>query len=249
MPPDMHRTCRFSIADLRGIFVSVFERYANDVDVYVNSGGGLAALADQLDTITSSVDVSDNLGAMAYIMTAVTVKVFEGAPITSVPPADQKVDALTWKMRTELSVECAIYFAQIHRYPVSPAQVDHEQIARVMLMADRWERLRVIFEDSLVAASLAAGPPEIENAPSKRNLIGGTISTAPTNRQLSAESYANLRSQAFQRRWTDADILMLIEEHLRPKLNPSAVHYSDTISGEEWMNLYNWTHRREGRPL
>lgn len=195
-------------------------------------GGDLAALADQLDTI-SSVDGSDDLGAMAYIMTAVAVQVFKGAPIISAPAVDKKVNALTWKMRTELSVECAIYFAQIQGYQISPAQVDREQITRVMLMDDLWEPLVTLFGDSLVAASL------IDDASSK----------VPTNRQLSTESYANLRSQAFQRGWTEVNILMLIEEHLRPKLNPSAVHYSDTVSGEEWVDLYNWVHRRDGRPL
>ena len=246
----MHRTRRFSIADLRGIFFSVFERYADDVDVYINLGGGLAALAGQLDAITSSVDVSDNLGAMAIIMTAVTVKVFNGAPITSAHAADQQVRALTWKIRTELSVECSTYFAQIHGYPITSAQVAHEPIARVMLMEDPWERLGVIYENSLVTASLAAGPQEIEDVPGKRNLRASAISsTAPTNRQLSVESYANLRSQAFQERWSDADILILIEEHLRPKLNLFAVNYSETVSGEEWLNLYNWVHRPDGRPL
>jgi hypothetical protein len=245
----MHRTRRFGIADLRGIFFSVFDRYASDVDVYMNLGGGLAALADQLDAITSSVDVSDNLEAMAYIMTAVAIQVFKGAPITSSPAADQKVDALTWKMRTVLSVECAVYFAQIHGYQISTSQVAYEQIDRIMLMDDLWERLGTLFENSLVVASLAAGPQELEDHPSNRNFIEGTSSTAPANRQLSAESYANLRSEAFQRRWTEADILMLIEEHLRPNLNPFTINYSDTVSGEEWLNLYNWIHRRRERPL
>jgi hypothetical protein len=245
MPPDMPRTPRFSIADLSGIFFSVFERYANQVDVQINLGRDLAALADQLDAITSSLDVSDNLGAMAYIMTAVTVKVFNGAPITFASTVDQMVNALTWKIRIELSVECAIYFAQIHGYPISPAQVAHEQVAGIMLTDDQWRRrviltndqwrqLSGIFEHSLVAASLAAGPPKIEDDP---------------NRQLSTESYANLRSEAFQRGWTNADIVRLIEEHLRPKLNPFVVNYSDTVSGEEWLDLYNWVRRRDGRSL
>jgi hypothetical protein len=245
----MHRTRRFSVADLRGILFPVFDRHANDVDVYLNLGGGLVALADQLDAITSNVDVSDNLGAMAYVMTAVAVKVFNGAPITSASAADQKVDALTWEIRTELSVECAIYFAQSHGYQISPAQVAHDQIARVMLMNDAWERLVQLFEDSLVAASLVTGIQEFEDDPDGRNLIESLTSRPPINRQLSAESYANLRSQAFQRRWTETEILMLIEEHLRPRLNPFVVHYSDTVSGEEWLSLYNWLHRRDGQLL
>jgi hypothetical protein len=218
--------------------------------VYMNLGGGLAELADQLDAIVSMVDVADNLNAMASIMEAVAIRVFWGAPIASAPGADQKVDASTKSIRTELSVECAMHFAQMHGYPVSSAHISHDQITRVMLSDTKWGPLGVIFETALVTASLADDSPVMADDHCYPNLIVDTRRSTPANPHLSAESHANLRSVAFQRRWTDADILMLITEHFRLKLDePSIVYYGDTVSGEDWANLYNWINRRNRRSL
>lgn len=236
----MHRMHRFCIADLCNILFSVSDRHANDVGVYMNVGGRLTALANELDTITRNFDVSDNLGAMAFVMAAVTIKVFKGAPIMPGPAEDQKVNVLTWQIRTDLSIGCAIYFAQSYGYHISPAQVDDAQISHVMLMEDPWEPLVGLFEEFLVTASLdAGGPHEIEDDVDESTFIEEITAREPGNRQLSRESFENLRSQAFQQRWTAAEVLMLIEAHLRPNLDPLALHYSSTISGEEWLNLHN----------
>jgi hypothetical protein len=239
----MHGTRRFSIDDLRGIFYSVLERYAGTVGVYLYQGEELAVLADQLDMITSSVDVSDNLNAMAHIMTAVTERVFWGAPIIPVPAADRTVNALKWKLCTELSIECAAYFAQLHGYPIRAAQIDHDQCCHIMQMHNNWAELTAMFQDSLIKASIASDLLGVEGD----DPMGNSRGTGSTGRQLSAESYANLRSVAYARRWNDSEILMLIEQHLRPQLNPYALHYSDTVSGDEWLYLYNWILRRDGQ--
>jgi len=239
--------------------LSVFDRHGDNVRVYMNLGGGLTLLANQLDTITSNLDVSDNLSAMAQIMAMVVTKVHSDAPIIYAPAPGQDVDALIWRMHTEFSVECAVFFAQENGYSVSAAHVLQDQIARIMLMEGYWEPLVRLFESALVEVSLDAGLQVVSRDPDGRGLDSsvrssegeGTIAEDEHafDRQLSAESYSNLRSEADQNYWSEAEILMLIEEHLRPELKPLALHYSDTVSGEEWLSLYNWLYRQGGQPL
>ncbi len=42
---------------------------------------------------------------------------------------------------------------------------------------------------------------------------------------------------------------MLIEEHLRPELDASLVHHSETVSSEEWVNRFDWLRREDGHTL
>jgi hypothetical protein len=56
-------------------------------------------------------------------------------------------------------------------------------------------------------------------------------------RQLLAKSHWNLREIAKVRGWSDHETLLLIEEHLFPKLDPDLVHYSNTDSGPDWVRL------------
>jgi hypothetical protein len=260
----MRRTRQFCVADLRNILFSVFDQHSDDVDVYMNLGGGLALLANQLDVITGNLDPADDLSAMAQVMAMVATKVKSDAPITCSPVPSQKVSALIWRIRTKFAVECAIFFAQQNCYSINATHLLQDQVARVMLMEGCWEPLVQLFEDSLVGASLdvdlqgfdlqvVSRDPDGRGLDSSVRNAEGEVAVAEDehvlDRQLSAESYSNLRSEADQHYWSEAEILMLIEEHLRPELNPFALHYSETVAGEEWLSLYDWLYRQDGQSL
>jgi hypothetical protein len=63
--------------------------------------------------------------------------------------------------------------------------------------------------------------------------------TKGVDRHLSAASHWNLRSVAPLEGWSDYQTLQLIEEHLFPTLDPDLVHHSNTVSGSDWVRLYN----------
>ena len=235
----MPRTRRFCTADLRGILLSVFDRHGDDLDIYVSLGGGLVALADHLDHITGNLEFLTDLDVMADIMAMITMQVYNEAPIGH-PRATtaQNIDASTWKLRVEFSIECVIFFAQGCGYQVSSDDLSSDHVARLLLIPDAWKELVQLFRETLIAASF---DPALQIAythhPSQES-----HRTRDVARYLSAESYANLCSEADQRHWTDVQVLMLIDEHLRPHLDPLAIHYSETVSGEEWVSLYNWVY-------
>jgi hypothetical protein len=248
----MSRPRRFCDADLHSIISSVLDRLGENFDVYINSGEGLAVLANVLDIITSNLDDSANFDAMAKIMAMVASKVNRDAPIAYKPVRGRKMDALMWEIRTEISIECAVYFAQKYGYRITAAQVPHDQVARILLVEDCWEGLIRLFENALARASFDTGPHMAEDIPGQRGLSSLTQifeGESALDRKLSTESYSNLRSEAYRQKWSETEILTLIEEHLRPRLSPFAVHYSDTVSGEEWLTLYNWLRRQDGQRL
>jgi hypothetical protein len=240
----MPRTMSFGVADLRNIFFPVFDRYTDETNLYVNLGGGLAALARKLDRITANLDVSDNQGAMAEIMVMITQLVYNEAQIIY-PPDEEDLCILRWRLLTEFSVECAIFFAQEQGYSIDLPDIPLDQVGRLLLVGDNWKQLTQLFDESLRAAGVIPELEVTENSPD--DCQPGSLESSlnvelPLGRLLSAESYSNLRSQAYQQRWTEAEILMLIEEHLRPHLDPFALHYSETVSGEQWLALYRWLH-------
>jgi hypothetical protein len=74
-------------------------------------------------------------------------------------------------------------------------------------------------------------------------------SDIPCDRTLTALSYWNLRSIADMERWTNAQILLLIEEHLNPILHFHLVHHSSVVSGDDWLRLHAWINRSDGLAL
>ena len=73
--------------------------------------------------------------------------------------------------------------------------------------------------------------------------------TKDAERQLSAVSHWNLRSIAALEGWYDHQVLLLIDEHLYPALDPELIHHSNTISGLDWRRMYDSMFRRDGDTL
>jgi hypothetical protein len=232
----MPRTRRFRAADLRGIILAIFDRFGDDLDVYVCFGERLAVLADHLDGIAGDMEIPADLDSMVRIMTIVAMAAFTEAPIGYPSESTRNVDAPTWRMRTEFSLECAIFFAQGCGYKVNASDLSNDHIARVLLVPDAWKELTQLFREALIVAKFDPTP----QAASTYSPSHSAHETNDVGRYLSAEGWANLCSETDQRHWSDSEVVMLVDQHLRPDLNPSAVHYSETVSGEEWVILYKW---------
>jgi hypothetical protein len=239
----MPRTANFSVTDLRNIFFEVLDRHADSHDAYVNVGSGFVTLAQQLDRLTA-LNVSGDKEHMADIMVMVTQLVCKDAPIVSMTADKQAIGALNWTAITEFSAQCAVYFAREQGFNIDLADIQLDMIARLLLIDDNWQQLKSVFHDSLSVAVNPRPEPESFAALEDGNGVGGARSDRdslrPLARQLSNESYANLRSVADQMHWNDSELLRLIDEHMRPHLELMAVHYSETVSGEEWLALYDW---------
>jgi hypothetical protein len=67
--------------------------------------------------------------------------------------------------------------------------------------------------------------------------------TAAEHRQMSAQSYWNLRTGAALQGWSAAEVLNLIEEHLSPTRDREAIHQNETASGDDWCRLYESIHK------
>ena len=86
-----------------------------------------------------------------------------------------------------------------------------------------------------------------------RRLEGQLAETQPTTslpltssyRQLSAESYWNLRTVAEMENWDDAEIVGIIEEYLYPSLDSELSYNSSTFSGTDWRHLRSRIKRSE----
>lgn len=241
----MPKTRRFCAADLRGILLSIFDRHGDDLDICVSPGRRLAALADHLDHITGNLEILTDLDVVADFMAMITMQAYNEAPVGYPQATAQNVDAPTWKVRVEFSIECAIFFAQGYGYQVGSDDLSNDHVARLLLIPDAWKELVQVFRQTLTVASF---DPALRMAYTQHS-SQEFHRTGDLARYLSAESFANLCSEADQRHWTDVEVLMLIDEHLRPHLDPFAIHYSETVSGEEWVSLFNWLYGRDEEVL
>ncbi len=66
------------------------------------------------------------------------------------------------------------------------------------------------------------------------------------DRKLTAESYSNLRSVADMEKWSEPEVLTLIDEYMDPELSPHFVYHSSVVSGDDWRRLRKRL-RRSGR--
>jgi hypothetical protein len=57
------------------------------------------------------------------------------------------------------------------------------------------------------------------------------------DRELSSQSYANLRSVAMIGGWSRKEVLRLIDEYLNPTLSSQFVYHGSTVSDNDWRRL------------
>jgi hypothetical protein len=210
--------------------------------------GALSELAHHLRVVTS-VDTAGNRNFLAFLMADVAFTIYQSGPIfTDKRQETERINTLSYRIRTEFSIACATFFARSCGYEVNPTDALYDQVSLLLVM-NSWEELARIFRSSLESVEEChAGFVQffegqfIEN--SKMDL-----SDAEQNRQLSAEGYWNLRSVADLERWRISDVIELIEAYLSPSPHPELAFRRNAVTGDEWRRLYSWINRRRERNL
>ena len=222
----------------------------------------LTQLTDHLRVVTA-VDPANDLNIVAHLMANVAITVYKGGPIFADKRQQvEQINPLAYKIRTEFSIVCASSFACFHGCAIDVSNLPNDKIFLALLVND-WERLVRIFEVSLRVSPQATwqNPPEFAGGGESEAVIQHFerqfAETSPVpepgevnaNRQLSAESYWNLRSVADQEHWDAADVLDLIEAHLSPVLHSHLAFRRSIVTGDEWRRFYDWIHREDGHTL
>lgn len=238
----VHERRVFSAADLRRILMRVLCAHADaDGAIYIDFKA-VELLAEDLQGFA----VVDHLDALAQHMASMATMVSRQVRVVSYIGEDSPhIGSLTRKLHTEFSIECVVFFAQRCGYRISIDQLTHNQISLALRLTD-WARLVQLFEQSACRTVIGEGRSDLLYEDKNDSYDQIQQLERQFDRQLSSESYWNLRSAADDHGWSPAEVQMLIEEHLRPELDASLVHHSETISSEEWINRYEWLRREDG---
>jgi hypothetical protein len=213
-------------------------------------------LANILQAV-ASVHTADNYDFIAYLMVDVAIKVFQGGPIFADKRGQlERINPLAYKMRVEYSIACSVYFASSVGYEVHLNNASRDRISLLLLIPDPVDELARIFCESLENA--------VKNTERYRQKLAddghGELmqfleeqftedsfepisSKSEADREISAESYFNLRSVADLEGWSSADTLDLIEAFLSPAPHSHLAFRRDAVSGDEWRRLYDWINR------
>lgn len=241
----VHERRVFSAADLRRMLMRVLCAHAGaDVTIYIDFKA-----VEQLEQDLRVFAIVDHLDALAQLMASMATMVSHPVRVVGYTGEDSPhKGVLTRKLHTEFSIECVVSFARRCGYRVSIDQLTHDQISLALLMSD-WARLVELFEQSACRAAIGEGMSDLLYEDEDDSYGQIQQFERQFDRQLSSESYWNLRSAADDQRWRPSEVLMLVEEHLRPELDASLVHHSETVSSEEWVNRYDWLRREDGHTL
>jgi hypothetical protein len=209
----------------------------------------LEPLARSLNVVTR-VDVSDSVGHLSQVMANVAMMVsHHGRIACQAGQESTDIDPLARRLCTEFAIACADSCAKPYGYDVHPVGLQQRQLEQALAKRD-WPLLVRVFSDSLHLADDNDSRSPGGNAEDLMRDIERQFSEAAPipapERHLSTESYWNLRSVAEQEGWTPAVVLMLIDEHMSPALYSHLVYHSSTVSGSEWLRLYDWVHRKDG---
>jgi hypothetical protein len=196
----------------------------------------ISRLAGGLQVVTGAMDVTGNPDALAELMANVAIMVNQsGQAIIDKRQESQSVNPVVNKISMEFSIACVVSFARAYGYNISGILYDKLCLA---LFLNEWEQLIQIFKECL---RLAMHKTTVRYLERQFNVNA--------SRQLSAESWWNLRSVTEQERWSFADVLTLVDAHMNPLLDPRLAHRSSTVSGSDWRRLYDWIHREDGHLL
>lgn len=146
--------------------------------------------------------------------------------IIAEPPAVRQIELLKRKVSTDFALICALSLAHNHGQMVRPGVSEWELMHSALGVKD---------DDALVKKfrELLGSPQIITKV--KYEVESPKVS----GRSLSPESYANLASLASAQNWDPQVVLTLIEEHLSPTIRSNVAFYDNTVSSEEWRQLYD----------
>jgi hypothetical protein len=217
------------------------EDYAN-IEIEIDLAK-FAQLSDDLRVVTG-VDVKGDLDHLAQLMAHVAITVNQGGPtVADKRQKSGQINPLAYKIRIEFSIATVATFARTRSYNINLNGFPREQISKALLMND-WEQLVRIFRESLREALIQ----DLERKFAETLPVPEPVGIN-ADRQLSAESYWNLRSVADQEFWSAADVLMLIEAYLSPSVDPHLAFRRAAVTGSEWRRLYDWIRREDGLML
>lgn len=247
------------ISTPEGLTATLLAEGCYSVPIRINSNA-IVQLAEYLRIITAA-DVPNNSRAVAEAMANVAALVNHSAQdVCETASESEEIDKLSRKIFAEFATACALSFASSYGYDIPIDGIPQDQVSLALFTRD-WELLVRIFEASVRLAGQAPATPvqnllkdsaeDVIQSLERQFAEASPIPEANINagRLLSAESYWNLRSMAKRENWSTTDILMLIDEHLNPKLHPHLIHHSSIVSGDDWQRLYNWIHREDGHVL
>jgi hypothetical protein len=243
-----------------------FEGYS-DVTLQI-SPQAIEMLAEELRVLTT-LAASAAPDLLAELLAAVAMISSHSGPAVSVPITDkQHLDILANKIRTDFGIACATSLARARGHAISISKMPWIEVYWAVSNRDT-DLLANVFRESLglaeyvIEAGISDTRPDAkqdgEDDPeslirSLENQFASIhpipdVATTKHDRVLTAQSYWNLRSVADLERWSNIEILALIEEHLSPELHPHLVHHSATVSGDDWLRLYGWIYRSDGSVL
>jgi hypothetical protein len=250
-----HGTIKGPRRDLSGVSAVLYTDEYGRVTVRIDAQP-LAELAESL-RISTVVDASNDVRGFAQQMASVArLTDFWGQVVCGAGHASAEVDVLAHTVGIEFAIACVSSFARSYGFLIPDESLPENQIT-LALSAGDWDLLIKTFEQALYDARRGAkpAPPKHAMKESPESIISdierrfAEATPIPQPRQLSAESFSNLRSVADEEKWEPCYILRLIEEHLTPELFSGLAYHSRTVSGDDWRRLYEWIDRGNGRVL
>lgn len=221
-------------------------------------------LVEELRVVTV-LSVSSDPTRVAGLLASVARIVGQTGPKVTRPTA-----ALFAKtLGTDFGVASAAYLARARGYVIQLSKLPWDEIDLAVRYQDQ-RLLTQIFEGALGIAQFSSSidqggidqverrvPPERDHGETEALMryyesqfaaedSQRSILVSAAGRELSAESYWNLRSIAEMEEWDSETVLSLIDEHLYPNVHPSFVYYNVTVSGSDWLRLYRWLHGSGG---
>jgi DNA-binding transcriptional LysR family regulator len=186
----------------------------------------MRALSGQLyDLIPLNGSLSANLVATHMLQVAIIVGQID-LIVVGLPRISRQIEFLRRRISTDFALICALSLADAHGYEIHLEISQWEVMHSALSVKDDDSLIQKFGELLGVVQSVAE--PGCE-----------AISSRGTERVLSPVSYANLASLASAENWDDSVIRTLIEEYLSPTFHSGVAYYSNTVSGDEWRQLYD----------
>jgi hypothetical protein len=244
----MSKRSVLSAADLQRILMRVIGSHADADGVICIDLRILRQLATDLCQF-SPAEVSLRPETLPQLMASMATLIFaEGRTHRYIGERSDSAEALTRRIRADFTIECVVFFVRSCGYYLDIDSRRRDHLTLALLMPD-WARVAEILGRSINRAAVGEGRSALLYEVDFDSYAPDEYAAHSFDRQLSAESYSNLVSEADDQQWLAVDVLMLIEEYLNPELRPDLVHHSRVVSSDEWHDLYDWLRRGDGYVL
>jgi hypothetical protein len=216
-------------------------------------------------SVLVSLSIGFDSQSLAVLLAGVAAIISNaGTEVHGMVEEEGQLGLLACKISTEYAMASVEQLARLRGYEIQTNNVPWQEMHRVLRSKDTGPLFKV-FLGSLGLARANGSTTGTAYAPDPRqetdndhegliyglerefaaiNPIPDAVSPTPGH-QLSPESYSNLTSVATRLGWTPTEVLGLIDAHLNPGLLPDLVYHSATVSGADWIRLYQWLRRSD----